>query len=197
MKKQDPRVIKTKTGLKQALLKLIQQKNIEELSVKEICDEAKVTRPTFYLHFEDKEKLVEAVSDELLNHFRETVHASDAEEEMILSRTKPHPLFLRMFQHILDHTMLYKALLASNPNSPFGIKFKAEIGQFVSEGLYLREPDDSKLLAPRQVINIYTTAAYFEVILWWIREGYPISKDEMAFTLLNLSVYGPYAQSEK
>jgi AcrR family transcriptional regulator len=57
----DPRIRRTRHLLQGALGKLMQSKNIEEISVQDITDAATVNRATFYDHYTDKYALLEAM----------------------------------------------------------------------------------------------------------------------------------------
>lgn len=50
----DLRVQRTYRLLKEAFVRLIEEKSFEQITVQEICEEAMVRRTTFYQHFEDK-----------------------------------------------------------------------------------------------------------------------------------------------
>ena len=49
-KKQDPRVIHTKYRLQQALIQLLQNKDVKRVTVRELCETAQVQRSTIYIH---------------------------------------------------------------------------------------------------------------------------------------------------
>ena len=53
----DLRIRRTRERLGAALIALIEEKAIDEVSVREVLDRAKVGRSTFYLHYEDKDDL--------------------------------------------------------------------------------------------------------------------------------------------
>jgi len=53
-KKDDLRVIKTKNVLMEALSKLLEHKKFTQITVHDLCDEALISRATFYSHFSDK-----------------------------------------------------------------------------------------------------------------------------------------------
>lgn len=55
----DRRIMKTKAGLKEALCRLLTEKQFENLTVTEICEEAKTGRLTFYKYYTDKKDLLE------------------------------------------------------------------------------------------------------------------------------------------
>src|SRR6202789_34243 len=48
--------------LMEALVKLLTQKEFEDISIQEIADEATVNRATFYLHYPDKNALLQAMT---------------------------------------------------------------------------------------------------------------------------------------
>ena len=49
--KKDLRVIKTKKNLYESLIKLMSLKEFEYIKVSDICNEALISRSTFYSHF--------------------------------------------------------------------------------------------------------------------------------------------------
>jgi AcrR family transcriptional regulator len=58
MKKEDIRTTRTKKALKKAISKLMLDESIEDISVTDICKEAKINRVTFYTHYQDKHELL-------------------------------------------------------------------------------------------------------------------------------------------
>lgn len=61
MKKNDARVRYTKLVLKNALLKLMQTKPINKITVKEVCELAGLNRATFYAHYGNCFDLLESI----------------------------------------------------------------------------------------------------------------------------------------
>jgi AcrR family transcriptional regulator len=49
--------------LMDSLAKLLIQKAFEDISIQEIADEATLNRATFYLHYQDKNALLQAMTD--------------------------------------------------------------------------------------------------------------------------------------
>src|ERR1700744_2855509 len=58
----DPRVLRSRQMLMEALLKLLIRKEFNDISIQEIADEATLNRATFYLHFPDKNALLQAMT---------------------------------------------------------------------------------------------------------------------------------------
>lgn len=65
MTKQDMRIVKTKNALHHALLDLLDEKLLEDISVTEICRTANINRGTFYLHYAQIEDLFEEYFKEI------------------------------------------------------------------------------------------------------------------------------------
>jgi AcrR family transcriptional regulator len=60
----DPRIVRSRHMLMEALAKLLTQKSFDDISIQEIADEATLNRATFYLHYPDKNALLQAMTAE-------------------------------------------------------------------------------------------------------------------------------------
>jgi AcrR family transcriptional regulator len=58
----DPRILRSRRMLMEALLRLLARKEFDYISVQEIADEATLNRATFYLHYPDKGALLQAMT---------------------------------------------------------------------------------------------------------------------------------------
>jgi AcrR family transcriptional regulator len=67
---EDPRVLRSRKMLMDALSQLLAQKPFEDISIQEIADRAKLNRATFYLHYPDKGALLQAMT---ATRFRELI----------------------------------------------------------------------------------------------------------------------------
>ena len=72
-KKEDRRVRRTKKLLTQALTQLLQEKQINEITVKELTDLADMNRGTFYLYYKDIFDMLEKIEDGLFEALDEIV----------------------------------------------------------------------------------------------------------------------------
>jgi AcrR family transcriptional regulator len=59
----DPRILRSRRMLMEALARLLIKQEFEGISVQEIADEATLNRATFYLHYPDKNALLQAMTD--------------------------------------------------------------------------------------------------------------------------------------
>lgn len=75
MNKNESKYFYTATLFDEALIDLLNKKDIEYITVKEICNKAGVNRSTFYLHYENISDLVnecmEYINTKFIKHFNE------------------------------------------------------------------------------------------------------------------------------
>ena len=76
MNKSESKYFNTARCMDEALISLLKVKNLEYITVKEICEKAGVNRSTFYLHYETIADLVnetiEAVNQRFMSYFADT-----------------------------------------------------------------------------------------------------------------------------
>ena len=73
----DRRVRKTRGQLRQGLVRLMREKSIQDITVKELCEECDINRGTFYLHYTDVYQLLHSIEDELLVEFERVLDGLD------------------------------------------------------------------------------------------------------------------------
>ena len=75
MNKNESKYFNTAILFDEALIYLLEKKDIEYITVKEICNKAGVNRSTFYLHYESINDLVEEtmkyINKNFINYFNE------------------------------------------------------------------------------------------------------------------------------
>lgn len=66
--KEDQRVVLTKKLLKEGLLKLLEKKDINKITVTELCEESSINRATFYRHYQTPRDIITEIRHELFNN---------------------------------------------------------------------------------------------------------------------------------
>ena len=66
--KDDRRVRYTKMVLKESFIKLLEKKDISQITIKEICEDADINRATFYAHYNDQYDLLRKIENELVDN---------------------------------------------------------------------------------------------------------------------------------
>ena len=78
MRRTDARIRYTQGVLKQALLSFLQEKPINKITVKEVCERAELNRATFYAHYSDCFALLESIEEDLLEAFQQSLKLVDS-----------------------------------------------------------------------------------------------------------------------
>ena len=80
-KKVDRRVRKTKSQLRAGLARLMQEKGIGEITVKELVNEVDMNRSTFYLHYSDIPALLREIEDDVMEEMERAVREHSIKED--------------------------------------------------------------------------------------------------------------------
>ncbi len=73
MAKLDARKRYTQMVLKQSFLKLLKEKSVNKITVKELCELSQINRATFYTHYSDCFALLESIENELIDEFEKSL----------------------------------------------------------------------------------------------------------------------------
>ena len=196
--KMDPRVIRTRQLLRDALVELIDERGYDKITVQDITEQATLNRATFYLHYRDKLDLLYQSSEEILGDLVESINFT-FDDKMKLDFFKfedqPHDTFMHLFEQISLNSKLYKVFLTEKNIPYFSSGMKDIIIDFVSNGINYMQPDDKKLTVPREMAIRYFAAAFLEVIVWWLENDMPYSPKFMAAQLMTITVKGPYIEN--
>ena len=111
-RKPDQRIRRTHERLGMALLTLIQERPIDEVTVQDVLDRASVGRSTFYLHFRDKDDLLLSQ----LEMFLENMSTALSIRKEASHRVVP---VAELFAHIGNQNKLYRALADSGRLNDF------------------------------------------------------------------------------
>ncbi len=81
VKKEDPRIARTRKILQQAFLTLLQAHDYDDITVQNILDQAEVNRTTFYKHYLNKE----ALAIQIIDNFQSKILQPILEQRFTLS----------------------------------------------------------------------------------------------------------------
>lgn len=189
----DNRIKRTKRLLKQGVTKLILQKSIKKISVRELTDLVEINRGTFYLHYKDIYDLVEQIENELCEEFDEVLVKSLAE-----SNGDELKVF-RDFCYFLDENRdICYALLSDNGDINFLLKMRA----IISRRCFSNAPKDYiKSYGKNDYIYIIS---YFEsgtvgILRYWLSDESDSRKssEEIALILKTLFMEGLNGMTNK
>ena len=113
--KTDRRIRKTKAQLRAGLAKLMQEKSIKEITVKELVEEVDINRSTFYLHYTDIFNMLSTIEEELLEEIRQTIQNHPVSP----FNESSFPFIEDIFQILAENKDICSALLGPNGDIAF------------------------------------------------------------------------------
>ncbi len=173
-KKEDRRVRRTKKLLTQALTQLLQEKQINEITVKELTDLADMNRGTFYLYYKDIFDMLEKIEDGLFEALDEIV--SLHEHDDVSHQTTP--ILLDLFRFIEENQEMCRVLL-----SPHGdMNFLHRLNEVVREKCLKAWPDIRKEKGEADFDYHYSFVVFgcAGIIRAWVNRNCPESAEKMA-----------------
>lgn len=190
---EDPRIQRSKKSFERALLNLLKEVEFEKITVSAIAEEAQLNRATFYLHYEDKEDLLESYLTRALDEFKE--NAVIEHQEFSFDNSKPHPLYIRIFEHLQENYHFFKVMLNYNANTPIMYSVIDIIKSFAKKNDEIMIQNGVTFEVEMELARIYFTHAFLGSIIWWLQNEMPYSPHHMAKQLTTMSTVGPFKQN--
>ncbi len=158
----DLRVRITKQLIQDKFFQLLQEKPLNKITVKAICDEAKINRSTFYKYFADPYDLIEKVEAELLQKTSEFFKISP---NLNITET-----VLFVLDVVMKHKEIYKTILSENGDPHFidrmlGGIYTAKISSM--ENLFPNLSD-----AQKEWLFRFITYGSTNIIISWIKSNF-------------------------
>jgi len=189
--KLDPRQVKSKEKLHEAYLSLLIEGH-DQLTIQQVCQKAAVTRPTFYKLYKDIQELRKDIINQLLTELKEALTIQNIMPlSEIPKEDMPENLIL-FFEHVQKNHIAYETLLIYQTDALLTNGIQEILKGYVKDGIYISETRPYLLDVNEQLIIAYVAGAYLESMRWWITTNYAISPIDMAKTLIELSINGPY-----
>ena len=115
MNTDDRRVKRTKKMIRESFFELLSEKNINEISIRELSDRADINRGTFYAHYEDIYALLSELESEMINEIGEMLekHSPDELKKDIL------PLIKDIFGYVENNKKVFASFFECERNLEF------------------------------------------------------------------------------
>lgn len=119
----DRRARRTQYAIKMALLNLIQQKKLDQITVSELSAAADINRKTFYNHYQDTYQVLGEIEDD----YADMVIAFLDQSATAHNLTNPYPFFHQLTQEIQANADLYQLLIETGEHVRLSKKIKAKL----------------------------------------------------------------------
>ena len=185
----DPRILRTRQYLRDALIALIKEKSFDSVQVKEITQRAKLNRATFYLHYRDKNDLLVKSMQEILEQLEQDVGSSPVVEGQVTPDLIVKPL-ISVFDHIARHADFYYVMLCEMGVPSAINEIQHYIEQVALRWMTKLQPDQTRVVVETEMVIKFVSTAYIGVVKWWLNNDMPHSSEHMAKQFMSLVSLG-------
>ncbi|MBT2721093.1 TetR/AcrR family transcriptional regulator [Bacillus sp. ISL-46] len=183
----DPRILRTRQLIKDAFIDLLQEMEINKITVNRIAERATINRVTFYLHYHDIQDLMEKMAQEMAEDIEcimlsTTTNMKSAEEIDSLK-------LVNLLEHIAENAKFYKVVLSSTRTPIFTERLLKILTKSITERMEI----DSLLATTdiqRDIAIWHGSSALIGTIVAWLRKDMPYTPQFLAkqmYMLFHLS----------
>lgn len=187
---QDPRIIRTKQLLRDALLDLIEEKGMEGINVRDLTKKAGLNRGTFYLHYRDIHDLLEQSKAEILKGLQNVLDRSHTGQKEI-PKHLTESRFTPLFEYLAENQRFFKVMLNTKGDPSFIYQMKELMKQILYKKTIKFQPCDEEMLVPRDYLIAHVTSSTLGVIQHWFECEMNFSPQEMSRIVYRLIALSP------
>jgi len=175
----DARTRRSLQALRTAFLDLLAHKPLDQILIKEICDQAGLSYPTFYRRFASKEELLADIA-------AEEVRTLMALGSAAMAQNRGGHSVETMCNYIQEHRNLWKALLTGGAAPAMRQAFIRSAREIAET-----KPRANPWL-PVDLAVPFVASGMFEIFAWWLSqpEDYPLSRVVTLFEALIVDTAG-------
>jgi AcrR family transcriptional regulator len=181
--KKDRRIGKTQKCIRDALIALIIEKEISQITVKELAERANINRKTFYMHYSSIEDILDKIENEIIEKLLFILERYDFFD----SHFDVYALFLSINDVINDDFDLYQRLVYANSYNFLIIKVKKILKDTILEKY------NKKLNMSKDVFNLYaeyTASGVMSLYIEWFKMNSKLSLEDLAKVAGNITFNG-------
>lgn len=159
-KRVDPRAVRSKKMLKNAVFSLLEENpEISQLTVQKIASRAELHRATFYLHYEDINDLLRQIAHEIFDDLSMKV------EPLLQVKNSIHQEQLVTFLNYFYEYRYVFAVLVEHAG------FKKQLSALLKNTIEKRREARNINPAQEVVLVDIIASSLLGIIMWWIKEG--------------------------
>jgi AcrR family transcriptional regulator len=178
-KKLDPRVVRTRRLLRDALVSLIEEKGFDAITVQDIADRAELNRATFYLHYQDKQELLVKSLRDAIDELVADIGTSTDEQGQLIFDESPRPI-KATFEHVAQHAHFYRVMMSAEGVPSFIAGVRDYMAEITLRWLTALQPHSRQSRVPLEIVANSLSWSLLGVLIWWLEHDMPHPPEYMA-----------------
>ena len=175
-KSENRRVRMTRRLMKDAMLELLEQEELSNISVTALCERADVHRSTFYKYYTDPADLFREIEQDFVDQIPLPPHVLDqkSEKQLLASTTG-------FFDYVKENKRTFRVLFSEAVESGFSTRLVARL---CSRYITFIENDDEKTA---DYIRLYIASGTVGMLREWVLSDFNLSSRQIAEMMYTLS----------
>ncbi|GIN10484.1 TetR family transcriptional regulator [Shouchella clausii] len=167
----DPRILRTRKLIKDAFIELLQEMDIEKITVNCLTERATINRVTFYLHYQDIPDMLEKMAEEMIEDLTAAMAKSNMNEQS--SEGVNWQGLVYLLEYISAHAEFYKIVLGSKGIPIFKDRLLTWLTSRIVSGVEKRESIIEQAGIKKEILIWSHSSALIGVIISWLQNDMP------------------------
>lgn len=182
-KKTDRRVIKTKHAIFKAFVELLNEKDVNQITITDIAKKANINRKTFYNYYSDAYEVMERIENLTVEAFINnmgTVEFTNMADFLT-------EIFIKFTETVNNDLQFFNLLFKTNNRSFLIVKIVEALKKYVQKRI-----EESNELDMRrfEVVSNFYLSGVLSVYMNWFMNNYDQSIEEISALLTELVLHG-------
>lgn len=182
MDRENSKYFLTARCMDEALLALLDKKDFEFITVKELCEKAGVNRSTFYLHYDSMNDLLSETNEYIMGLVYSYYPERSLSSTDIMTMSKDDLVFISpeylvpFLRFIKDHQKLFRTILEQNQT----LKGEKNLEALFNKHFKLIYDRFSLEEEKGHYITMFIVSGFMGVVSLWLRNGCRENEEELA-----------------
>lgn len=170
-------------ALKDSLMRLLKEKSISSITVKEICELADINRSTFYSHYSDQYDLLTQIEEEIIQDMNETLtnyHLDQSEKTLLMTE--------KIIEYIAENSDVCETLFSEHGDSNFKKRVMMVAHEHTVKTWMANSPIKDPVIF--EYASLFAISGSIHMLENWLKKGMDMPPKEMAQIINNLANHG-------
>jgi AcrR family transcriptional regulator len=163
----DARAVRTRESLRRALLRLLDLKPLDQITIRDVCEVAEVGYTTFFRHHPTKESLLNDVAAEQIGRL---VGLSMS----VLDTSDTRSASMALCTYVDEHRKLWSTLLTGGAAGAMRDEFMRLSTQIAATR------GRPGIWPPADIAITLVVSSTIELLTWWLRDKKPLTIEQVA-----------------
>ena len=180
---EERRVRKTKRAIRNAFAALLAEKDVNQITVKDIAERADINRKTFYNHYRGVYQVMDEIENSIVDDFDLMLREASGSIDL----RNPAMIYEKLTQLLQKDIDFYGNLMCMNGNNSLRDKLLSRLKAHALVSMQARLPIAQQEL---ELGIHFTFSGLMSVYQHWFQSDRTLSLDELTKTVSRLSFYG-------